>query len=262
MSIALAVTAAWGRMTFQRSWRGWGQPAPDRRLAGRRALSPPRSVERRAPERRVPHRCGCAAGDRRPIDLVIGLLSSVLIAGTFIVVLWHVGGPPEVAVLGGVLTVPGYLVAAAVVYAILTTCACAKVVNRRPSVAFLVPCPYRRGHDHPSVRCRFPALVPGTQPRFAGGLRACCSATPGDRPASATPRPASALLHRPVALGLALPDLAAGPQHHGGGQTGNRRPVASERIRLYWRRRSRRLGRPRMSREQTFRDRVQAMAIE
>jgi hypothetical protein len=98
--------------------------------------------------------------------------------------------------------------------------------NRRPIVAFLAPCPYRRGHDHPSVRCRFPALGPGTQPRFAGA-RACCSATPGDRPASATPRPPSALLHRPIALGLALPDLAAGPQHRGGGQTGNRRPVAS-----------------------------------
>ncbi len=91
--------------------------------------------------------------------------------------------------------------------------------KRRPSVAFLVPCPYRRGHDYPSVRCRFPALVPGAQPRFVGA-RACCSATPGDRPASATPRPASALLHRPVALGVALPNLAAGPQHHGGGQTG------------------------------------------
>jgi hypothetical protein len=98
--------------------------------------------------------------------------------------------------------------------------------NRRPSVAFLVPCPYRRGHDHPSVRCRFPALVPDTQPHLTG-TRARRSATPGDRPASATPWPASALLRRSVALGVALPDLAAGPQHHGVGQTGNRRPVAS-----------------------------------
>jgi hypothetical protein len=98
--------------------------------------------------------------------------------------------------------------------------------NRRASVAFLVPCPYRRGHERTSVGCRFPALVPATQPRFAGA-RACRSATPGDRPASATPWPASALLDRQVALGLALPNLAAGPQHHGAGQTGNRCPMAS-----------------------------------
>jgi hypothetical protein len=40
--------------------------------------------------------------------------------------------------------------------------------KRRASVAFLVPLPYRRGHDHTSVRGRFRALVPGAQPRLAG----------------------------------------------------------------------------------------------
>ena len=104
-----------------------------------------------------------------------------------------------------------------------------KTRKRRASVAFRVPRPYRRGHDHTSVRGRFPALVPAAQPRLVG-TRARCSATPGDRPASATPWPASALLHRPLALGVALPNLAAGPQHHGAGQTGNRRPVASQRL--------------------------------
>src|SRR4029450_8004305 len=65
LSIGLAVTAVWGRMTFQRSWRAWVSRPPDCRLAGRRALSPHRAVERRAPERRVSHRRGCAAGHRR-----------------------------------------------------------------------------------------------------------------------------------------------------------------------------------------------------
>ena len=89
-----------------------------------------------------------------------------------------------------------------------------KTRKRRASVSFLVPRPYRRGHDHTSVRGRFPALVPAAQPRLVG-TRARCSATPGDCPASATPWPASALLHRPLALGVALPNLAEGPQHHG-----------------------------------------------
>ena len=35
-------------------------------------------------------------------------------------------------------------------------------------VAFIVPPPYRRGHDRCSVRCRFAALVPGAQPRLVG----------------------------------------------------------------------------------------------
>src|SRR4029077_3855449 len=39
-----------------------------------------------------------------------------------------------------------------------------------------------------------------------------------------------ALLRRQGALGMALPNLAEGPQHHGAGQTCNRRPVASQRL--------------------------------
>jgi hypothetical protein len=37
-----------------------------------------------------------------------------------------------------------------------------KTRNRRASVALLVPRPYRRGHDHASVRPWFPALVPAS----------------------------------------------------------------------------------------------------
>jgi choline dehydrogenase len=36
------------------------------------------------------------------------------------------------------------------------------------NVAFLVPRSYRRRHDRTSVRCRFPALVPGAQPSLTG----------------------------------------------------------------------------------------------
>src|ERR1035437_4795030 len=49
-------------------------------------------------------------------------------------------------------------------------------------------------------------------------------------PAAATPWSASALLHRPAPLGVALPGLAAGPQRRGAGQTSHRRPVASQRL--------------------------------
>jgi len=94
-------------------------------------------------------------------------------------------------------------------------------------------------------------------PKFEGHLNAAHKAgktNPDgalvrDRPAPATPWLASALLHRPVALGVALPNLAAGPRRHGAGQTGNRRPVASQRLPTLLAARSRHLGRPSMNRE-------------
>ena len=52
---------------------------------------------------------------------MIGLLASVLTAGTFVVVLWNVGGALDVVVMGVELTIPGYLVVAAAAYAVLTT---------------------------------------------------------------------------------------------------------------------------------------------
>ena len=121
VSIGLAVTAVWGRMTFQRSWRGW----VSRHLVAA-WLGDERyrrldlwNGEHQNAEYRIAEDARLATD--APIDLVIGLVSSMLTAGTFVVVLWNVGGSIEVAVLGDVLTIPGYLVAAAVVYAVLTT---------------------------------------------------------------------------------------------------------------------------------------------
>src|SRR4029453_9156767 len=121
LSIGLAVTAVWGRMTFQRSWRAW---------VSRHLISAWRGGERfrridlwngehQNAEYRIAEDARLATD--APIDLVIGLMAAVLTAGTFVVVLWHVGGALDVAVLGVELTIPGYLVIAAVAYAVLTT---------------------------------------------------------------------------------------------------------------------------------------------
>jgi putative ATP-binding cassette transporter len=56
-----------------------------------------------------------------PIDLVVGLLSSSLAAGAFIVILWNVGGSLEIQTWSGALRIPGYLVIASVIYATTTT---------------------------------------------------------------------------------------------------------------------------------------------
>ena len=121
ISIGLAVTAVWGRMTFQRSWRGWVSRHLIAAWLGdeRYRRLDLWNGEHQNAEYRIAEDARLATD--APIDLVVGLLASVLTAGTFVVVLWHVGGSLDLTVLGGVLTIPGYLVFAAVAYAILTT---------------------------------------------------------------------------------------------------------------------------------------------
>ena len=121
LSIGLAVTAVWGRMTFQRSWRAW---VSRHLIAAWLGDERYRRIdlwngEHQNAEYRIAEDARLATD--APIDLVIGLLAAVLTAGTFVVVLWHVGGALDVVVLGVELTIPGYLVVAAVAYAALTT---------------------------------------------------------------------------------------------------------------------------------------------
>ena len=121
LSIGLAVTAVWGRMTFQRSWRAW---VSRHLIAAWLGDERYRRIdlwngEHQNAEYRIAEDARLATD--APIDLVIGLLASVLTAGTFVVVLWHVGGALDVTVAGVRLTIPGYLVVAAVAYAVLTT---------------------------------------------------------------------------------------------------------------------------------------------
>lgn len=119
MSVALAVTAVWGRMTFQRTWRGW---LTEHLLHRWLSNTNYRRVDAGSPEPQfAEYRI---AEDARvatdaPVDLLVGLLSSILTAATFVAVLWNVGGALSLGPAGPEL--PGYLVLASVVYAVLTT---------------------------------------------------------------------------------------------------------------------------------------------
>ena len=120
-SACLAVIAVWGRMTFQWSWRGW--------LTGRLItawLADQRyqrvgfvNGQRQNAEYRITEDARLATD--APIDLAVGLLSSLLIGVTFVTVLWNVGGALEVRIWQGTLTVPGYLVIASILYSAATT---------------------------------------------------------------------------------------------------------------------------------------------
>lgn len=118
-SIALAATAVWGRMTFQRRWRDW---LTSHLLGLWLDNENYRRIEAHAPEPQLAEYR--IAEDARvatdaPIDLLVGLLASVLTAATFVVVLWTVGGS---LVIAG-LELPGYLVFASIGYAMITTAA-------------------------------------------------------------------------------------------------------------------------------------------
>jgi putative ATP-binding cassette transporter len=55
------------------------------------------------------------------VDFIAGVTSAFLFAATFIVVLWTIGGALTVTVAGSPVTVPGFLVIAAVVYAAIAS---------------------------------------------------------------------------------------------------------------------------------------------
>ena len=191
-SIALAATAVWGRMTFQRRWRDWltshllglWLDNDNYRRIEARAREPQLAEYRIAEDARV-------ATDA-PIDLLVGLLASVLTAATFVAVLWTVGG--SLGLAGG-FELPGYLVFASIVYAMITTAA---MIARRPQhgprhrekepgrVGTQVrrgPAAgnrdrNRRGVAHPADRARGLRARRG-HPPMAAPVRAACPHDPG-----------------------------------------------------------------------------------
>ena len=117
--LVLCVFAMWARMTVQRTWRAW---VNNHLLARWLAQSRFYKLEliggdHKNPEHRINDDLRIAT--EMPVDFITGLLTSVLSALTFMGILWVVGGSLSVHVLGLQLTIPGFLVIAAVVYALI-----------------------------------------------------------------------------------------------------------------------------------------------
>jgi putative ATP-binding cassette transporter len=115
-SLVLALLSVWGRMTAQRNWREWlTKHLIDYWLGNgryRRLKFIP--GEHEYPEYRIADDARVATD--APIDLALGLLTSLLNAITFLSILWSVGGDLVVHVGGFSLTLPGYLVIAVIGY--------------------------------------------------------------------------------------------------------------------------------------------------
>ena len=120
-SVALGVAQVFVRMSIQRRWRTWLTTSViSRWLAnGRYYQLNLVDGDHKNPEYRIAEDLRVATDS--PVDFVAGVTSAFLSASTFIVVLWTIGGALTVTVANSTLTIPGFLVIAAVLYAAIAS---------------------------------------------------------------------------------------------------------------------------------------------
>ncbi|RWC55125.1 ABC transporter ATP-binding protein/permease [Mesorhizobium sp.] len=118
---SLVVAQVYLRMTIQRRWRSWLTTAVIARwLAGGRYYQLNLvGGDHKNPEARMTEDLRIAT--ESPVDFIAGVLNAFLSASTFIVVLWTIGGALTVPIGGESITIPGFLVITAVIYAAITS---------------------------------------------------------------------------------------------------------------------------------------------
>src|SRR6202790_1910444 len=120
-SVVLAVAQVFARMSIQRRWRAWLTNAVVSRWLtnGRYYQLNLVSGDHQNPEYRIAEDLRIATDS--PVDFAAGVTSAFLSATTFIVVLWTIGGALTVTLAGSTVTIPGFLVIAAVLYAAIAS---------------------------------------------------------------------------------------------------------------------------------------------
>jgi vitamin B12/bleomycin/antimicrobial peptide transport system ATP-binding/permease protein len=119
-SVFLTVSQLWARMTMQRRWREWlNKLLIDRWLKNGRYYQLNLVGIVKNPECRIADDVRIAT--EAPVEFAAGATSAVLSAAMFIAVLWTVGGAFTVHIGGTALTIPGFLVVAAAIYALVAS---------------------------------------------------------------------------------------------------------------------------------------------
>jgi vitamin B12/bleomycin/antimicrobial peptide transport system ATP-binding/permease protein len=120
-SVLLGVAQVFTRMGIQRRWRAWLTHAVISRwlASGRYYQLNLVGGDHQNPEYRIAEDLRIATDS--PVDFVAGVTSAFLSAATFIVVLWTIGGALTVTLAGSTITIPGFLVIAAVLYAAIAS---------------------------------------------------------------------------------------------------------------------------------------------
>jgi putative ATP-binding cassette transporter len=119
--VGLAAAATYAKLTLQRSWRDWlNAHVLDQWLTGgRHYLLNLVPGDHSNPEYRM-------ADDLRlsveaPVEFAIGVFSALVSALTFIGVLWFIGGELVIPLGGTTFSIPGFLVIAAFIYALVAS---------------------------------------------------------------------------------------------------------------------------------------------
>src|SRR5215475_11507044 len=120
-SVFLTVMQLWARMTMQRRWREWLNKLLVDRWLKNGCYYQLNLVggAHKNPECRIADDVRIAT--EAPIEFATGATSAVLSAAMFVVVLWTVGGAFTVHIGETALTIPGFLVIAAVIYAVVAS---------------------------------------------------------------------------------------------------------------------------------------------
>ncbi|WP_027533256.1 ABC transporter ATP-binding protein/permease [Bradyrhizobium sp. WSM3983] len=120
-SIVLGVTQVFARMGIQRRWRAWLTNSVLTRWLknGRYYQLNLVGGDHKNPEYRIAEDLRVATDS--PVDFLAGVTSALLSAATFIVVLWTIGGALAITLGGSTITIPGFLVIAAMLYAAIAS---------------------------------------------------------------------------------------------------------------------------------------------
>lgn len=121
VSVGLSMLQVTLRMSLQRRWRGWlsGHVVDQWLHAGRYYQLNLLRGAHANPEQRIAEDLRIAT--ESPVDFVSGVTQAFLSAATFVVVLWTIGGALDLQVAGVSLHIPGFLVIAAVLYAVIAS---------------------------------------------------------------------------------------------------------------------------------------------
>jgi vitamin B12/bleomycin/antimicrobial peptide transport system ATP-binding/permease protein len=120
-SVVLGVAQVYARMAIQRRWRAWLTSSVITRWLtnGRYYQLNLVSGDHKNPEYRIAEDLRIATDS--PVDFMSGVTSALLSAATFIVVLWTIGGALTIHLGSTLVTIPGFLVIAAVIYAAIAS---------------------------------------------------------------------------------------------------------------------------------------------
>ncbi len=120
-SVFIVTSQVYVRMRIQRRWRSWlTKLTVGRWIAnGRYYQLNLIDGDHKNPEARLSE--DMRISTEAPVDFVSGVISAFVSASTFIVVLWTIGGALTLSIGGVWVTIPGFLVIAAIIYAAVTS---------------------------------------------------------------------------------------------------------------------------------------------